>query len=569
MVRHWVSGGRLLQAVALVCAMVTAIALFLIGASPALAQGNQVAVDVDRNPVNANESFTLTYTLEGSFRVSPDFSLLSRDFEVLQQNQSSSVTMGSGGTTMQQVWTLVVLPKRTGTLQIPSIRFGSKTSPVVAMQVLEATPGNAGDKDFLVEVDVSPKQVYVQQQVLVTVRAMRAARTTGQTLSKLTLTGVDTVEEPLVDNRTYQSRRGGRVYNVHEFVYAVFPQSSGELVVEPLQYEVEVPGQRWRSQIQRVFSDAVAVTVSPAPAAFSGPVWLPSTDVQLKEEWPTEPPLLRAGEAVTRTLVLSAAGLTSVQLPPLESLAPDAFKQYADQPVLENGVTELGVIGMRKEQVALLPTRPGRYALPAVEVAWWDTSAGQTRVARLPERWVEVLPGAAATLQQTLNDPAIDVTGQVLQQVPETVSDPGIWRWLSLVAIAGWLVTTALLLASRRRQHEAPVSQSAPLRRDPVSVKKALSQARARAAANAMPETRDALLAFGKAGWPDDVPASLGELARRCDDPLAAEISALSRALYGASPEPWQGQALAAALSRWKPSKNRRGSGNEEVLATL
>lgn len=529
-----------------------------------------VVAEVDRNPVNANESFTLTYTLEGNWRITPDFSPLSKDFEVLQQSQSSSVQMGAGVTTMQQVWTLTLLPKRTGSLQIPALRFGAKTSPVVAIQVLQAKPATQGDRDFLVEVEVEPAKVFVQQQVLVTVRALRAARTTGQTLSPLSLSGVDTVVESLVDNRTYQSRRGGRVYNVHEFVYAVFPQASGQLVIEPLQYEVEVPGQRWRSQIQRVFSDAAQVTVAPVPAAFTGSVWLPSTDVQLKEEWPTEPPLLRAGEAITRTLVLSAAGLTAVQLPPLESLAPDAFKQYADQPLLENGVTERGVIGMRKEQVALLPTQPGRYELPAVEVAWWDTAAGQTRVARLPERWVEVLPGAPGVGQQTINTPAVVGAGQVAGGArPGAAADPGLWRWVGIIAGAGWLLTSIAFVALWRRQRAAPAAPPTTARQETLSVRKATSRARACAASNDKQQTRDALLHWGRAVWPDAPPASLGELARLCDEPLASEVAALSRALYAAGGGAWQGQSLAAALSRSRAPRNKSSAADDEVLVTL
>ncbi|MEM9058139.1 MAG: BatD family protein, partial [Pseudomonadota bacterium] len=377
-----------------------------------------VAVELDRNPVNANESFTATFTIEGNWRITPDFAPLTEDFEILQQSQSSSVQMGAGGTTMQQTWVLTLLPRRAGTLELPALAFGTERSAPVAVEVLPATALTPADKDTLVEVSVEPQSVYVQQQVLVTVRAMRAGRITGQSLSPLSLSGVDTVTESLVDNRTYQSRRGGRVYNVHEFAYAVFPQASGTLFVDPLKYEVEVPGQRWRSKIQRVFSDAAEVAVRPVPATFSGSVWLPSTDVQLKEQWPTEPPMLRAGDAVTRTLVLSAAGLTAVQLPPLDAVAPAAFKQYADQPVLENGATERGVIGMRKEQVAMLPTQPGPFTLPAVEVKWWDTEAGLTRVARLPERVVEVLPGAGALNPQSLTEPGLATAGRVLETAP-------------------------------------------------------------------------------------------------------------------------------------------------------
>jgi len=53
---------------------------------------------------------------------------------------------------------------------------------------------------------------------------------------------------------------------------------------------------------------------------------------------------------------------------------------------------------VRQEKQALLPTAPGRYELPAVEVTWWNLNTDRPETTRLPARTVEVPVGGAAFL---------------------------------------------------------------------------------------------------------------------------------------------------------------------------
>ena len=56
------------------------------------------------------------------------------------------------------------------------------------------------------------------------------------------------------------------------------------------------------------------------------------------------------------------------------------------------------------------------------------------------------------------------------------------------------------------------------------------------------------MLEWGRLQWPDDVPRSIGALARRVSTPLSDELGRLSRAAYGPSRQGWDGDALAKSL---------------------
>src|SRR5262249_44101579 len=149
------------------------------------------------------------------------------------------------------------------------------------------------------------------------------------------------------------------------------------------------------------------------------------------------------------------------QLPPLGGMTVDAFKQYVDQPELENQTADDGVTGVRTEKIAFLPTRPGRYTLPAIEVTWWNTRADTLETTRVPEREVEVLPGTAAPAAA----PAAPADARANQGAPPAApvatvapaTSQLVWITATVTLAVAWLLTMSLWWwSARRRRSETP-----------------------------------------------------------------------------------------------------------------
>ena len=109
------------------------LASLLLWAHPAFAA--QIELTLDRNPVPLNESFTLTFTANESPDDDPDFSPLQANFEVLNQSQSSQMSIVNGRATRDISWQVQVMAKKSGTLEIPAIAFGRDTSKPFAVTI--------------------------------------------------------------------------------------------------------------------------------------------------------------------------------------------------------------------------------------------------------------------------------------------------------------------------------------------------------------------------------------------------------------------------------------------------
>jgi len=521
----------------------------------------------DRNPVRMDESFSVVFSSEDSVDGDPDFSPLAKDFEILGQNQGSQVSIVNGKMSRKQEWTLTLSPKHTGAIPIPPIAFGKDRSAAASVTVQEAESaasapgGSAGQGGVLLKVDVEPKDPYVQAQVIYTARLwIPETLRIGGNLNDPQAD--NTLIERLFDGngRTYEATRGGQTYTVVERKYALFPQKSGLLRIEPLRLDgqIETGGRSFFSrgtQPFRVKSEAIDLKVRPIPAEFTGSHWLPATELSLEEGWPQNPPQAKAGEPITRTLTLRAQGATVGVLPELGAdIGLDtSVKRYPDQPALTEDKQPTGLTAQRQEKTALIPSKAGAFKLPAVEVQWWNTSTGRMETARIPERSLPVEASAEPAAQagpaaqppqpQTAEPAPAQSTGPLR---PPASAEAGLWFWLALFFGIGWL-GTGLAWGWQRRKPPSPATAPDPAKQPPGEA--AARQALRLACASHDPAAaRLALLAWAGARWPNARPVALSEVAILAAAPLAEEIAHLNRALYGHAGRVWQGDGLWAAV---------------------
>lgn len=520
--------------------------------APAFAAA-KIEVSLDRNPVPLNESFTLIFSASESPDDDPDFSPLEKDFEVMGQSQSSQFSFNNGQSSRAIEWRVTAMAKRAGTLDIPPIAFGKDRSEPFSVTVLPGTAGRgaAKDEDILLEVEAEPKNPYVQAQVIYTVRVfsrvqMGQARLAGPEAADALIQQLEGEQQSIVT-------RDGVQYRLTEVRYAVFPQKSGKLCIEPTRLEAQIPvGGRSvfnpffnRSRSQRLQSEPVELEVRPVPPEFAGKHWLPAANLALEDSWAEVPPRSASGEPITRTLTLKAEGATVGLLPELNPQVPEAgdIKQYPDQPVLKEEKRQDGLASVRQQKTALIAPRPGTYRLPAVEIPWWNVKADKMEIAKLPERTWTVSPAAQAPAPEPAppapeaapQTPPAPAAPAVAQPSPAPVQGP--WFWLALLFGVGWLGTGLAWWLSRRPRTaaEAPPSAASQPERHWIEAVERACRANDPAAA------KRALVAWASRRWPEP---GAEALARHCGGTMGREIDRLNRALYGGGGAEWQGAEL-------------------------
>ncbi len=370
-----------------------AILVFLL---PRLGITAEITTSVDRNPINLSDSFQITFTATEEPDGEPDFSALSEDFTLLNQSQSNNSSWTNGQLSSSLQWIVTVMAKQAGTLIIPAIPFGTDSSQILQIQVQKtANTANAPvDDDLFLEVDATPENTYLQSQIIYTLRVYTRININQARLNEPELS--DAVIERLGEDSNYNTQINGVAYSVTERKYALFPQKSGALTINPIVLTAEVSAGNHNnpffngffnsqlSKTKRVESKAISLQIKPAPSSFTAPHWLPAENVSLTQQWSANTQALKVGEPLTRTLTLQAQGTTVGQLPDLESLSSDnSLKSYPDQPVINEQKNTSGLTAYREQKIALIPSKPGSYTLPAIEIPWFNTKTQKTELAKI------------------------------------------------------------------------------------------------------------------------------------------------------------------------------------------
>jgi hypothetical protein len=518
-----------------------------------------VTASLDRSAVSLSESFDLVLRVDSSITsAEPDLGPLQRDFEVLGNSRSSRITIAGGRNESYTEWRITLMPLRDGRLVIPALRIGSQTSEPLEIEVL-ASPQNDADSnaDVMLQTEIDREEVHVQQQVLLTVRVLHAVNfSRGATLSEPQI--ADAVLRQLGEN-SYSTDIGGRRYGVFERRYAIFPQKSGELLVPGLDFQASIgSGSSWfdqfgnRARLIRLRSEERLLQVKPPQAG--GTPWLPASQLTLIETWDKSPQELRIGDSATRSLTITAAGLTGAQLPPLALPEVEGLRAYPDQAHISDEQSAEGIIGKRIESSAVIPQRSGEFEIPETRLRWWDTVNQRFEEAVIPRRSIRVLDGAGSN-----TDPGTS-TAAATSTIPATVEPaPAATTDSANTASAAWpwMLSTALLALAllfsvwkwRQALHQQPPMTStmpaAPGNNEAElfdAVCKACDDGAARVAA-------ERLLAWARCAFSATRIHSLGDIGNHVRDPhLATAVNAMLASGYAPGPHGWDGSELRQRL---------------------
>ncbi len=549
-----------------------------------------VSAQLDRDVIYEGETVNLSIRVEGPWP-EMDPGPLTRDFAILSTTTDVNFTQINGAVRQVTTRRIELEPKRSGRLTVPALRVGTRQTQPLTMTVLTGNPAPTADqgREIFLEVSAEPLDPYIQSQVFYVQRLWVGIPLLGGSLEAPGV--VDAAVERLGEDRESEATRFGRRYRVFERRYGIFPQKSGQITIPAVTFKGRIAQSGGRlGGMDRFFnrgrpvtleSEAITLQVRQRPAGFSGAPFLPAGALTLEERW-SEVDEPRVGEPITRTVILEAQGLEGVQLPTLDLPLPDAFKAYADQPQVATREDGRWFHGRREQRVALVPSAPGEYTLPAVTLPWWDTVQDRQRMARLPARTVTVLPAVAPGPSPT-SPPAPPAPAEVAPPSPALPGEGGLglappggiteafWYWFSLGVMGLWLMTLLGWWNDRRRPPRGAAADQANPRPGQGRMEPRWQRALAAACGDDDPQgAASALLRAGADRWQRNPPTSLGELAARLQEPAASLVRELDRALYAPNANPWRGEGLAGAIAKGLPvAKAFQADHSAEPLAPL
>ena len=522
----------------------------------------ELSATADRRTIAMGE--TLRLTLLGDAGEQPaeiDLTPLNRDWEILSRSSATNARFINGQNQVTRSLEMELAPLREGTLTIPSLTAGGRSTTPLAIRVNPEPVVAPGDELVLFEASVDDSSVYVQSEVILTVTLQQAINLDGGEISNFDIP--DAVVENL-ERRSFQRRVGNRTWLVTELRYAVYPQKSGALSIPAIGFtarEVQpgrsLLGARLGRRL-RMTSEPLEIDVKSVPTSFPGEVWLPARALTLEENWSIDPALLNVGDSTTRTLTLTARGLQGSQLPPLSSVQgainiPE-LRFYPDQESIDQSELAEGLQGRRVQSEALVARSGGTWTLPEIRVPWWNIETDRLEFATLPARTVVVT--AIQSADET-NDRTIAPSAS-----PAGITLP---PWLWAVSATGWLVSLALgmllWLNRRKATGHSPTPGGATAKSG--SVRQALVEIRKAAAQEDAALLRKALLQWADLHHGQGF-SSLEALARVSTESLATRLRAVDRSLYGDGELTSALDGLIDAL-RQEPAPQRRSTGTNTL----
>lgn len=508
----------------------------------------EVTAWVNKNPVVVGNMFQLHIEAKNvDDAEEPDLSSI-QGLQVLNRSVQNQTSIMGTSVSRTVSWTYILIAPSAGNYLIPALQVGNEQTSPISLEAIVSTL-NPQQKLVRLEVDVTPKKVYPQQQVLVRLRISRGDQLENESITPFELAGAQ-VEK--LSQRSHQTVKNGKKQEITEIVYAVLPEKSGTIVIPQVRYHGEVMqggitqrnfgnlrdfGNLFQKRGRRIFStsEQQTVEVKPMPSGFKG-WWLPADKLVIEEMWQPDPPLFRVGEPVTRTVAIFANGAFGNQIPEISFVYPAAIKGYADQPVIETEKTSEGLKGMRKEKWALIPNQAGKIKLPGISVSWWDVSRDELRTAVIPSKIINVLPVPGSQPQNTALEtpvPQKNKTETAFLQEPPQAEKSFPWKNAAIGFALLWGLTMLLWFVNRNKKIASTIKKEENFIQDQQNTIRETTKNVEKAFRSGDPGTvQTALLKWGNSVWVNDPPQGLEQIVERMPE-LKNGINALNSVLYG------------------------------------
>lgn len=499
----------------------------------------QMTAEISKPKISIQDTFKLTLSVDGASQGMPDFIPLQHDFEInATEHRVSTVVINGQMQTLNQ-WSVILKPKKLGTLTIPSLSIGTEKSHPLDIEVISTYPSiktkksksNTSDHHndrVLLKTELSDSSAYINQQIIYTVKLMHQDQLLDASYQPPTLD--DALIMPLGESEQYQSVENGVHYWVEEQRYAIFPQKLGrQQLTSPIFQALIFRGMPQRVQVQ---DNPLILDVKPNPK----PNWLPAKSIQMNETYDSKQKQLTVGTPLVRVITIEGQAIPAELLPTLTIKNENNVGVYPEKPVLKNTIHDPDLVGIKTLKITYLLNQAGEITLPSYSIHWFNTTTGKEETSTIPSRIIHV---EASTLSPTTPErpfakPTVGLPESHASQSVSTLSPAPDARLPWIIAIgmgALWLITILFYFWYKHRSynHQKPLHL----------LKTACNE-------NNPAKARAALLVWANAIWSKKSFLNLDDIRKHiANDELELALAGLSEALYQKEKtQTWNGDSL-------------------------
>ncbi len=417
------------------------IVAFLLTAIFQMSAQNVIRVEAP-DVVAVNEQFNVTFIIEGEKSPS-DFQWSSGDdFQLVwgpQKGSSSSIQIinGKRSSSHQTTFTYILIPKATGTFQLPAataLLSGDRISSTQASiqvvsdgasssrssgqnggkssgggQTSSTGSGEISSNDLFMRLSLSRTEVVIGEPITATLKIYQRANVVGFENAKFPTFNGFWSQETYVPNNIEFKRESldDKIYNTAVLrTYVLIPQQSGTITIDPAELVCLVnirtaPStsnslfdsffqDEYRTIRKRVTTPAVKVKVNPLPAgqpaSFGGGVGNFGISARLTTD------NLKTHDAASLIITVSGRGNVALLEEPKVNFPPD-FEIYDTKTTENTDKSNGGTSGSKSFEYPFIPRSHGDFTIEPVEYSYYDVNAGKYVTLRTEPLHVKVAKG--------------------------------------------------------------------------------------------------------------------------------------------------------------------------------
>ncbi len=418
------------------------IAAFLLIAIFQVSAQNVIRVEAP-DVVAVNEQFNVTFIIEGEKSPSDFQWSEGNDFQLVwgpQKGSSSSIQIinGKRSSSHQTTFTYILIPKSTGTFQLPvatAMLSGDRISSTQATiqvvsdgassssqssnqnnggnsssgQTSSSASGEISSNDLFMRLSLSRSEVVIGEPITATLKIYQRANVVGFENAKLpTFNGFWSQETYVPTNIEFKRESlDDKIYNTAVLrTYVLIPQQSGTITIDPAELVCLVnirtaPSassslfdrffqDEYRTIRKRVTTPAVKVKVNPLPAgqpaSFGGGVGNFGISARLTTD------NLKTHDAASLIITVSGRGNVALLEEPKVNFPPD-FEVYDTKTTENTDKSNGGTSGSKSFEYPFIPRSHGDFTIEPVEYSYYDVNAGKYVTLRTEPLHIKVAKG--------------------------------------------------------------------------------------------------------------------------------------------------------------------------------
>lgn len=235
---------------------------------------------------------------------------------------------------------------------------------------------------------------------------------------------------------------GDTTWTVQQWTLVVYPQRDGEFEIPAVPLTLSILGEDFKPITGQAKTQPQAFTAG-QPAALQGQqAWVATSRFEVEEEFNKSLVELKPGDALQRTIRISADNLPAMMLPPVSTEAVPGIAAYAKPAKLVDKINRGDYLAERSQQITYVIEKPGDYQLPEQIFYWWNLETGAVETIVLPAHDLVVagLPGQAEA-ESGMVQPGVAERLKNLLSVIYRLAPYGIVLLLLLWLVRKWFVS--------------------------------------------------------------------------------------------------------------------------------